>query len=467
MNWNRAFRYTGFIGSTVCGVCLAKTCAKSYNIVGTVSAEAAESDSQSQGGTEDQDRLAGLKLRQVHVYFRHGARTPLHVIPGVEEATYTRDMLRIPSHFDFKHQAQFLPDMKPRGDYSDFEEHYKKTTLKGGAYAGNLTTYGQQQTYDLGQQLRQAYVHTHRLMTNYHPEDVFVQSTNINRTIESLCCVMAGLFGRDNLNRCGVVKIPVSTTDDEVLFPNPHKCSVLRKVNHAAMVHFDNIPGVTEDRKLVEKALGYKGEKGLSFVFMRDDLIARITAGYRIPEKLQPYMQMIDDNATKLLYFAMCGQHDAERPIVTRLAAGPALNLMMQGMEKVERGEKAPKMSLYSTHDSTMIALLEATGLFDWQWPPFAADLRMELYQDKGEQLWVRVLYLGQPRTIRGCSGPVCRLSEFQESMKPYIIARGPEYDEICASDIVEKIAASLVQHEQDEVETPEMKEISEIPAGM
>ena len=50
--------------------------------------------------------------------------------------------------------------------------------------------------------------------------------------------------------------IPVSMTEDEILFPNPHVCSVLKKANHAAMIHFDNIPGIKEDRLLIENVIG-------------------------------------------------------------------------------------------------------------------------------------------------------------------------------------------------------------------
>lgn len=65
---------------------------------------------------------------------------------------------------------------------------------------------------------------------------------------------------------------------------------------------------------------------------------------------------------------------------------------------------RTPKIYLYSTHDSTMVALLESTGLFNWQWPPFAADLRFELYEDDDKQHWVRVLYCGEVRYFFVCS---------------------------------------------------------------
>ena len=41
------------------------------------------------------------------------------------------------------------------------------------------------------------------------------------------------------------------------------------------------------------------------------------------------------------------------------------------------------KMMLYSVHDTSVVALLVALGIFDNKWPGFAADLAFELYKDK------------------------------------------------------------------------------------
>ncbi|KAL8568325.1 hypothetical protein ACOMHN_040898 [Nucella lapillus] len=467
MSWNKTFKISGIVGTALCGVCLAKTCTKLVNNHNGAVCQAESSSAGEQ--SEKSQNMKGLTLKQVHVYFRHGARTPLHLIPGVEEVAYLKDMmLRTPPHFNFNYQVLLLPDLTPKQATSDFELHYKKTPLKGGGYAGNLTTYGEQQMFNLGLRLRRTYVDLHHFLTNeYQPEEVFVRSTNIDRTIASARCVMAGLFGKESLNKNGPVAIPVALTPDETLFPNAHVCSVVKKANHAAMIHYDKIPGIKEDREVIEKVLGYNGEKSLNFVFLRDDLIARTTHGYAIPEHIRPYMAMIEANATKILYYAMCGQHDAERPIVTRLSAGPALNIMMEGMNRMVQGQKTHKICLYSTHDSTTIALLEALDIFEGKWPPFAADICVELYQDAKGEHWVRTLYLDEEKTVRGCSGPVCRFTEFQKGLEPYVIARGAEFDKICGSQILEQIATTLVQHDSDEVETPEMEETSEIPAGM
>ena len=41
------------------------------------------------------------------------------------------------------------------------------------------------------------------------------------------------------------------------------------------------------------------------------------------------------------------------------------------------------KFILYSAHDTTLMAVLHALGVYDFKWPKFAADVKIELYQDE------------------------------------------------------------------------------------
>ncbi|PVD36224.1 hypothetical protein C0Q70_03200 [Pomacea canaliculata] len=464
----RTIRFTGFIGGAICGVCLAKVSAKADLDSATVSPM--ESDKLTPTA-DSAIQIPQLKLKQVQVFFRHGARTPLHLTPGIEEVSYLQGtVLKDVPHTVFKYEVVILPDMVPSQGHSSMEEHYQKLQLKGGGYAGNLTAYGQEMMYSFGKSLRTFYGDQLKFLPKeYNGKDIYVQSTNINRTVVSARCVLAGMFGKQSLNKSGPVQIRVLSSIDEILYPNTRACSVLQKANHAVIFHFDRIPGIKEDLEFIEKILGYDSQATghkLDFVSLRDDFVARITHGYSIPENIVPYMNMIDKNATKILYYAMCGQHEAERPVVTRLAVGPALQSALDAMSRCIQGQETPKIYLYSTHDSTMVALLESTGLFNWQWPPFAADLRFELYEDDDKQHWVRVLYCGEEKAIRGCNKPLCKFEDFKQSLVPYTIQKA-EYKKLCSSPILEQIAASLLQHDQGEVETPEIKELSEIPAGM
>ena len=57
------------------------------------------------------------------------------------------------------------------------------------------------------------------------------------------------------------------------------------------------------------------------------------------------------------------------------------------------------KLFLYSAHDTTLIPCLMAMGVFDMKWPPYAADITLELHQHRQtKKPFVKVSYVGQVR---------------------------------------------------------------------
>ncbi|XP_025084161.1 lysophosphatidic acid phosphatase type 6-like isoform X2 [Pomacea canaliculata] len=366
-----------------------------------------------------------LTLQQVHVFFRHGARLPLHLSPGLDEVSYPEDkVLKDAPHTMFRHRIVMLPDRTPR-TLSEKEESYKLLQLKGGGYAGNLTVLGQDQAYILGRSLRDMYIFRHRFLSeDYSAQDISVQSTNINRTIVSARCVLAGMFGKERLNETGGVEITVCELKDDFLLPNDMSCNVLAETIKFATSDMDNI-GLMEDRLIIEKALGINSEATgvkINFDHLRDDLTSRITHGYNMPTKLLPYVDMIENNAIKTIYYATCGMIEEQRPALTCLVIGRALNRVVDAMGSLIYGEKAVKMYLWSTHDTTMVALLEALGIFNWRWPPFVADLRLELYKSGDDRHWVRVLYCSQEMNMRDSSTPIMPFEDFEKALKPYLL---------------------------------------------
>lgn len=54
-------------------------------------------------------------------------------------------------------------------------------------------------------------------------------------------------------------------------------------------------------------------------------------------------------------------------------------------------------MFLYSAHDTTLIPCLMALGIFDMKWPPYAADITLELHQHRQtKEAFVKVSYIGE-----------------------------------------------------------------------
>ncbi|XP_025084163.1 lysophosphatidic acid phosphatase type 6-like isoform X4 [Pomacea canaliculata] len=336
-----------------------------------------------------------LTLQQVHVFFRHGARLPLHLSPGLDEVSYPEDkVLKDAPHTMFRHRIVMLPDRTPR-TLSEKEESYKLLQLKGGGYAGNLTVLGQDQAYILGRSLRDMYIFRHRFLSeDYSAQDISVQSTNINRTIVSARCVLAGMFGKERLNEtAGGVEITVCELKDDFLLPNDMSCNVLAETIKFATSDMDNI-GLMEDRLIIEKALGINSEATgvkINFDHLRDDLTSRI--------RTEASLDMPCDR--------------------TRLESGSGRHGKLDLWREVGR---AVKMYLWSTHDTTMVALLEALGIFNWRWPPFVADLRLELYKSGDDRHWVRVLYCSQEMNMRDSSTPIMPFEDFEKALKPYLL---------------------------------------------
>lgn len=103
--------------------------------------------------------------------------------------------------------------------------------------------------------------------------------------------------------------------------------------------------------------------------------------------------------------------------------ASQALQWLAQQMHHaIEHG--LPKLALWSTHDSTMIYLLNALHAWDNIWPGYATALVLELYADRtAHEFLVRILRDGQPLKLGLCDDKVlCPLTRFLqavESTKP------------------------------------------------
>ncbi|XP_059140459.1 lysophosphatidic acid phosphatase type 6-like [Physella acuta] len=208
-------------------------------------------------------------------------------------------------------------------------------------------------------------------------------------------------------------------------------------------------------------------EHKLNFVLARDDVISRKAHGWMYPPGIERFDSIINRNAIKLMHYAMTGQHEKERCFITRLSGGPLFTEIVDQLEKRIKGDKCSKLILYSSHDSTMTAMLEILNIWDDKWPPFAADLRFELYKATNCNEWyVRVLYLGKVCQIGGEDQDYVSWRDFKKALCRYLI-RQDEFKKLCSSQILEKIAKEILQHEEKETYTPEVKEESETPAGM
>ncbi|TWW80926.1 lysophosphatidic acid phosphatase type 6 [Takifugu flavidus] len=365
------------------------------------------------------DHTPPYDLKLVQVLFRHGARTPLKSIPDVMEAQWEPKLLEPPAHTHIKYVVTDLNGgPKPP---APVEESYRKMMLTGGSFPGQLTTLGMQQLYDLGKTLRTRYIEEKQFLSPaFNLAEVYVRSTNIVRTIESAKCLVAGLFQQEQRD---VVTILTEAAESEVLYPNYHGCKMLKMLCGHRWMESSTLPDVAADLQSIQRALGIATDQRVDFVLIRDDMVARQAHGLPCPPALDTWKDTIEQRAVDM----MCHLYKPNLRETLQLSVGPLLHILLSNIEEKVQGtssEPERKLFLYSAHDTTLMPCLMALGIFDMKWPPYAADLTLELYQHRQtNEAFVKVSYVGQDQLIPGCSGLYCPLEEFRKAVSAYSLS--------------------------------------------
>uniref|UniRef100_A0A8C9JJM3 Lysophosphatidic acid phosphatase type 6 n=1 Tax=Panthera tigris altaica TaxID=74533 RepID=A0A8C9JJM3_PANTA len=340
-------------------------------------------------------------------------------------------LLEVPPQTQFDYTVTNLAGgLKP---HSPFDSQYRKTVLKGGMFAGQLTNVGMQQMFALGQRLRKSYVEDIPFLSpTFNPLEVFVRSTNIYRNLESTRCLLAGLF---QSQKEGPIVIHTDEASSEVLYPNYQNCWSLqersRKLGRRQAACLQ--PGISEDLQKVKEGMGIASNDGVDFLSLFDNVAAEQVHSLPSCPTLRRFAQMIEQRAVDTALYVM-QREDRES---LQMAVGPFLHILESNLRKVMDPATAPgktrKLYLYAAHDVTLMPLLIILGIFDHKWPPFAVDLTMELYQHQESKEWfVKLYYRGEEQVPEGCPDQLCPLDKFLNTLSAYTLS--PEkYHTLCS----------------------------------
>ncbi|CAF4171953.1 unnamed protein product [Rotaria sordida] len=103
-----------------------------------------------------------LQFIGAQIYFRHGARTPLSLLPGLEEVSYTKEHIEIylPSKWDIKLITKLGNDIVSKdkilsaNDIIGDRIKQLKSASDVKVVTGQLTAIGEKQLYQLGKLIR-------------------------------------------------------------------------------------------------------------------------------------------------------------------------------------------------------------------------------------------------------------------------------------------------------------------------
>ncbi|KAL5006612.1 hypothetical protein ScPMuIL_015418 [Solemya velum] len=283
---------------------------------------------------------------------------------------------------------------------------------------GWLSKVGMDQQYALGKWLHDRYMvnFTGFMNETYKNYEITVQSSDVNRTLMSAYCNLAGLYPPDPNNTWNPSlswqPIPVHTRptiEDNMLnmgAPCPRYDELYEEAMNSEVIK-------EEERKnkafyqFVGKESGYGSEDVATLWKIGDCLFCEkqheFTWASWVNETIARKIANVSHWQFDLLFSGK------ER---SRLKGGPLLKDMIKNMQSfVDGTNNRTKMFMYSAHDSTVAALANALQVFNLIQPPYTTTLIMELYEDNSGGYYVQMIYKNTTSTTYTLNLPGCTTS--------------------------------------------------------
>ncbi|KAK0175213.1 hypothetical protein PV327_008980 [Microctonus hyperodae] len=285
---------------------------------------------------------------------------------------------------------------------------------------GQLTPIGMHQHLILGRWLRSRY--RHLISDEYSLHDIYVKSTDVDRTLMSAEANLAGIYppkGNQIWDSIKWMPIPVHTTleNEDNLLAGKKSCPrynyELKKLLNSSTFQKIN----RQNAQLFEylsKNVGKKINSLQELEFIYNILWIENLYNKTLPEWTK---SVYPERMVPLVYLSFTTS--AYNKILQRLKIGLLLGEMVRHMILKSEDFLQPnrKIYMYSAHDETVANFLMALNLFEPHCPPYAATVLIELRLNLQNQHIVTVSYKNssdEPTllTLPGCN-IACPLEEF------------------------------------------------------
>ncbi|CAG4962078.1 unnamed protein product [Parnassius apollo] len=263
---------------------------------------------------------------------------------------------------------------------------------------GQLTNIGKKQHYALGKWLRKRYANL--LSNQFDPKEVYVRSTDVDRTLMSAQANLAGMFpptGKSVWNEDLLWQpIPVHTKperDDELLAMKKN-CIAYNKEKEQYLNSKAYKDRLSKYQNLMDYLTTYTGKEIRDYEDMKDiysNLFIEDLYNFTLPNWTH---SIFPDKLREPSCYSF--STSTATPLMARLMVGPLLKQIVNKMfDSISNKTKsALKLSIYSGHDFTIGNILSAMGFFDGNCPPYTATILLELiYDNSTADHYVRILY--------------------------------------------------------------------------
>ncbi|KAF8639115.1 hypothetical protein AX17_001730 [Amanita inopinata Kibby_2008] len=333
----------------------------------------------------------GLELEQVHVYVRHGERAPVGIRLADPPASVPEHWVMCNAAREFRAAVSGVTSSSAKDNPIDMVqtrravERRNGVSVHGECLLGELTDIGRQSTLNYGSALRKLYIDRLGFLSESlaKPGEIYLRSTNMPRTMESLQEIVHGLCPSDKCNLSTIPSTLVRNGKDENLYGNTYACKRLEllQIGFAKAAAAAYNPTLEPLDKKLSKYLGgdpirLDGRPRASGIL--DTVRAATAHGIKVPTEFEDKSVM--ETIERAVLTEWFGDKTEE---VRRLGMGPLLGDMLRKMQqKADKGVHDPlKMLIHSTHDTAIAAMCATLDVFDDRWPAFTASVTFELFK--------------------------------------------------------------------------------------
>jgi len=333
-------------------------------------------------------------LRMVHVVFRHGDRTPI--------------------------------DPYPTDPY--------KSESSWPVSLGQLTSRGKLQHQELGRWLRKRY--SDFLSHDYSEKEVYIRSTDVDRTLMSAAANLQGLFPPEGYLKFDPAlnwqPVPIHTVaqSEDYLLSSHANCPKFEEL-HAQVLEGQVMKTIylenEEMFRYISKHTGLNLTDIVHLDYVYDSLLCEWIHNKTLPKWTEKVFPSTSPGPWASRFKGLTDLSftvDTFTDSMKRLKGGPFLQLLVEHYTSLQKGEKVKKLYMYSGHDTTVAPILHTLGVFNGIAPPYASMIIFELFE--GESLQVKVSYknttdIAFPLILPGCTElcPIDKFVALTSNMRP------------------------------------------------
>jgi len=360
-----------------------------------------------------------FKVKQLHVYSRHGDRTPIRGIQYENEDWSMCD--------DYK-ETLYLSGSKDHAPSRSFErivsipEGVKSRGYwTGNCNPGQLTNRGHKQTRLMGEQFKMVYIDQPNIWYDGSAPslaDLSVRSTDVWRTIQSAQSFTTGLF-HSEINASYKLPLEVRPRPIDSLSVGIEHCPRLIQLDKNIQKKPVYRAAKRRNEKLERELSNITGTFRPEIWQFFDTIQHRYCHGKKMPCSHQNPKHCVTDSMFeelgKVSLFSFFYHYSA-----TELKDSRSWPIVLEMIESMKSDDK--KIKVYSSHDSTLISLLSTYGLAVTEWPPLASSLSVELLVNTLGEEFIRVMFNGVVMKIGWCveEGDLCSMNTFVQKVTEF-----------------------------------------------